>query len=329
MKLFKKIKSKKLLLILSILPLLVLTQCVFLESIDQPDTAVAGEDFVVTLHTRYHPNEAGQNVRMVLAILVPKNWNAGNNASISYTCLNTAFASGNFYKIPDDEIKNDVTWPALMKNKFGVGDNYLSDSLEWVCFWSEHQYDFINNEESYVDIVIRTKVGNRNVQFKPGYVICSTCDVLSDYWGTETVYKKKFMDCLTVSGGKGELLDCCNPPISSITPGYAKDNDLITVLYDKDAIATLLDSFPEKYLLVRGVKSNSELIDAPSDKLLMTKVGVTGNKYDVTFWPRGYFKIADDETLEGLQYYITNKSGDVKIGYANSSVPFTYSLKCE
>jgi hypothetical protein len=52
------------------------------------------------------------------------------------------------------------------------------------------------------------------------------------------------------------------------------------------------------------------------------------NKYQITFWPKALFNIADAQTITKMEYFITDQTGAVKVGYGNTQAPFVYNFKC-
>jgi len=323
-------------LILIVLPFCLLTGCIYLDSVVQPVTITAGENMVVTLKVRVEPNEARPNTRLVVGFLAPKSWHADENTTMTYT--EPKLGQGTLSRIPDTDLANDnnpltgdVIWKEAFKSKYGSGDNYLPDSLEWIVFWTNESY-LVANGDKYAPIVtITTKVGVQNVSFKPSYAICSNTEQLYYTWDAGKADKILNKSCITVINGEGDLLDCCNPPIANVTPGFSLDNDLITIAYDKsaDSTATQLNPFSDNYLMIKGIKTNSEVVVAPT-KLLMKKVPIElTNKFDVTFWPRNFLNLQEGETLQRIEYYFTDESGQVKVGYANTSSPFIYNFSCK
>jgi len=335
MKSLIKFKWNKRWLMILVLPLCILAGCITIKSVTQPDTFVAGENITITMNVNLAPAStpeyARNGERVVIAFLAPKNWNADQNTTMTFNDATVKNIS--MVLIPDSVLTpgdaglGEVSWKAAFKQRYGVGDNYLPDSLEWICFWSEKPYDYLQTININPTITIITKVGLQNVSFKPAYSICYKSEGLFSTFveSRKTINKT----CMTVVGGIGELLDCCNIPMQTTVPGYALDNDIFTLTFDKKANpeATQLNGILENYVTMKGYTTDNDSIES---QLLLTKTDDNfSDKYAVTFWPRQTFQLTPDQTLERIEYFYTNKAADKKIGFANLGIPFIYHFNCQ
>lgn len=309
--------------------LLLLAGCVFLEGVDQPTNARPGEDMTITMHTRIDVADGGRsNTRLIIGFLAPKSWQATTNSSITYTT--TSYGNGKMVPVPSSvEVSNGQTWPVTLKNRFGMGGNFMTDELEWVVFWTEQTYNVPQGVKENIDVAITIKPGPDNVQFKTGYFVGTSSEGLSDVFGSNNVYKCQFKDCFTVTNEQGDLIDFCNPQIAAVTPGMATEDDLLTVSFDPDVVQTALSGAESIYLCARGYSNGGKVYEACIQTDQSKLKPYTGKKSAITFWPRAYFDMQEGETLAKIEYFFTDASGTVKVGFSNTANPFVYTFKCQ
>src|ERR1700754_5238568 len=146
--------------------LLLLAGCVFLDGVEQPGSATAGEEMTIIMHNRIDVADGGRsNVRLIIGFLAPKSWLAAANSTITYTT--TSFGDGKMVQVPLSVIANNgQNWPAALKTRFGMGGNFMTDDLEWVVFWTEQAYNVPQGVKENIDVTIVTKPGPENMQFK-------------------------------------------------------------------------------------------------------------------------------------------------------------------
>lgn len=309
--------------------LLLMAGCVFLEGVDEPTTAKAGEEMTITMRTRIDVADGGRsNVRLIIGFMAPKSWAAATNSNITFT-TNT-YGSGKMVPVPSSIIgTNGKSWPETLRERFGMGGNFMTDELEWVVFWTEQTYNTPQGVKDNINVKIVTKAGPQNVQFKTGYFLGTSSEGLSDVFGSNNVYKCQFKDCFEVTDGQGDLIDFCNPAIAAVTPGMATDNDFLTLSFDPDVVPTPLSGVGNIYFCAKGFTTNGQVLDACAQTDASKLKKYTGNKSAITFWPRAFFKMQEGQTLERIEYFFTDATGTVKVGYSNTASPFVYTFKCQ
>ncbi len=312
-----------------ILLLVVLASCVFLDSIDQPLTSKAGEELTIVMHNRIDVADGGRsNVRLIIGFLAPKSWAAATNTTITFTT--TSYGDGKMVPVPSTVSPGSgKTWPDALKDRFGMGGNYRTDEMEWVVFWTEQAYNVPQGVKENIDVTIKTIPGMQNLQFKTGYFLGTSSEGLSDVFGSNNVYKSMFKDCFTITDGEGDLIDFCNPQIAAVTPGMATDNDFLTLSFDPDVVPTALDGVGDIYLCAKGFTTGGQELDACAQTDATKLKAYTGNKSAITFWPRAFFNLQEGQTLEKIEYFFTDGTGTVKVGYSNTAAPFVYTFKCQ
>ena len=312
-----------------ILFLLLLAGCVFLDGVDQPSAAKAGEEMTITMHNRVDVADGGRtNVRLIIGFLAPKSWAAAASAVITYTT--TSYGNGKMVPIPSSVVAGGgQSWPAALKARFGMGGNYMTDDLEWVVFWTEQAYNVPQGVKDNIDVTMVIKPGPENMQFKTGYFLGTSSDGLSDVFGSNNVYKCLFKDCFSITDGEGDLIDFCNPQIAAVTPGVATDNDFLTLSFDPDIVQTALNGVGSIYLCAKGYTNDGQVLEVCTQTEDAKLKSYTGNKSAITIWPRAYFNMQDGQTLEKIEYFFTDATGTVKVGFSNTAAPFVYTFKCQ
>lgn len=311
-----------------ILFLLLLAGCVFLDGVDEPSAAKAGENITITMHNRIDVADGGRTgVRLIIGFLAPKNWATAANSTITYTT--TSYGNGKMVPVPSSVLVGGLSWPAALKNRFGMGGNYMTDNLEWVVFWTDQAYNVPQGVKDKIDVTMVIKPGPENVQFKTGYFLGTSSDGLSDVFGSNNVYKSMFKDCFSITDGQGDLIDFCNPQIAAVSPGVATDNDFLTLSFDPDVVSTALNGVSNIYLCAKGYTSDGHILEACTQTESSKLKSYTGNKSAITIWPRAYFNMQEGQTLEKIEYFFTDATGTVKVGFSNTTAPFVYTFKCQ
>ncbi|UYQ94441.1 DUF4961 domain-containing protein [Chitinophaga horti] len=311
-----------------LLLLALMAGCVFLEGVDEPTGAQAGTDLTFTMRTRIDVADGGRsNVRLIIGFLAPKSWEATANSTITYTT--TSFGSGKMVPVPASVIADKgQPWPAALKARFGMGGNYMVDDLEWVVFWTEQTYNVAQGVKQNIDVKIVTKAGADGTRFKTGYFLGTSSENLSDVFGTNNVYKCQFKSCFEVSG-PGDIIDFCNPQIGAAIPGQATDNDLITLSFDPQVVQTPLDAVSEIYCCAKAYTTDGQVLDACTANPASLLRPFTGKRSAVTIWPRAFFSVPDGKTLSKIEYFFTDATGSIRVGYANTASPFVFTFKCQ
>ncbi|MFD0793069.1 DUF4961 domain-containing protein [Mucilaginibacter litoreus] len=309
--------------------ILLLSNCEFvINFITQPLTANAGEQITAVLDANFRINGGPYTKNIVIGILAPRSWKLAQNTTITYT---SAKGPGTFKPIPPDVVagnaKNGENWTTIMKKKMGIGPNYIDD-MEWVPFITTQTISANNNDDIHAVFTIKMKVGvdGQNTSVRLGYVVCNDTDGLDD--GSPYLWPFKFADCLEVKGA-GDLIDFCNPSLSILNPVKALDNDYETITFDNTVVNTELKGQTDIYLCATAHTSDGKdiAICTQDDRSKMIEAGA--NKFQIVIWPRQYFNLSAGQTITSVDYYFTNKAGNVKVGYGNTDAPFKLRFVCD
>lgn len=308
--------------------------------VSQPDSATVGSTVPITVTFSYHNIYASDQEYMVFAMLVPKGWDGADNIKITY---GGSQGTGNLVPMPSTVLEpksNGLTWAAALKKKFGIGGN-LVDDMEWVVFKSDKTVQLSNGMNITGTLNISVKVGadGNNTLCKLGYVMANSTNGLQDPDGfidgdpgTQFEYYSEYISpCFQLTGGPGDLVDFCNPQLTSYDPPKSLDNDFFTITFDGTVTSTALDGADAVYLCATGYTNDGKAITVcdQSAKTKLTQTAAKSGKYKVTMWPRQFFGITDAQTLSNMTFFITDATGAKKVGYGNTSSPFTYTFKCK
>lgn len=305
--------------------LLIIAGCsITINNVVMPGSVNGGDILPVTLNVTIETND-NQTSNFMVAVLVPKVWKVAQNASITFTSDITSGDQG-MSVIPAGSPApqgGGLDWPTLLANKIGNGGNLLPD-YEWVAFYSNTSYSVVANATIHATVSIKIKTSTDNLLFKPGFCVANSTDGLS----STDRYAASFTNCFRVNG-QGDLIDFCNPQISTIDPRNSLDNDIITVTFDGGVQSTALDNASQVYLCIAGITATGDslVVCTQNDGTSMTALGL--NKWQKDIWPRKLFNLANNQHLTGLRYYFTDGTGSNKVGYAGGATPFTYTFKCQ
>lgn len=301
-----------------------MARCMYLDGIDMPSSAKAGETVDFVMRIRVEPN-IGQTSKLIIAFLAPKSWKAAQNTTVSYT---SSVGNGTMSLVPSNAIaanSNGLVWADALKSKYGIGGN-LIDDVEWVVYQSNEEFSLAGNSKQTANVRIRTKLGPENMMVKLGFFLGNSTDGVT---GDARYNKVQFTSCFSVTEGSGDLVDFCNPQLAVIDPSRATDNDFITINLDTDVVPTGLSGASKIYLCAKAYTSTGNTLEvcAQNEKALLKSSGT--DRWRIDLWPRGYFNVPENETINKIEYYFMDASGAVKVGYGGTSDPFVYTFRCD
>lgn len=141
-------------------------------------------------------------------------------------------------------------------------------------------------------------------------------------------YGTYFTSCFRVEGS-GDLIDFCNPQLATVEPRTSLDNDIITLNFDSKVSDNALTNTADVYLCATGITTSGERINVCSQNA-QTKMNVVGvGRYRKDIWPRQFFSLKPDQSLRNIEYYFTDATGNVKVGYGGGADPFPFTFKCQ
>lgn len=325
-----KLDIKKVLIYCGVAVVFFLGACMYLRSVTIPDHGTANQVSTFTMHCFLHPVITGTGTevdQLVVGFLAPKSWNASQNSQVTYT---SPRGNGTM-SVMQTGIKEKTTsldWADAAKQTLGNGGN-LVDDVEWVIFLADNPITAVNQDTFAYDVAINVKLGPDNMLVKLGFFNAILQYGFSPPFGTNPYYATYFSDCFSVTGGEGNIVDFCNPQLSAVSPRSSLDNDFITLTYDNGLLPTALSNENSIYLCgtAYATDGTSYSVCEQTSKTMLNPLG--GKKYRIDLWPRGFFNVGNDKTLDRIEYYYTDATGTIKVGYANTSSPFIYSFICK
>ena len=340
----------------SILMALVVVGCVYLDKVNINQGteenpiywAKAGEiaTFTIDGHIECAQN---QTRKFLMAILVPKSWNARENTTVTYTATGKEDGVTPFPMSPVDPQlvpKNvDVPWSEVLRAEYGVGTNVLND-MEWVAFSTNKIYPMLEHEDATFKITLKCKTGPKNLRFKPAFFINFAEDDFPGNDETGMKYKKYVPshDCFEVVEGVGEVTDFCAFHYNKVEPLAALQDDFVTFTFLGDTYENELKKADAVYLEAIAYTDNGNTYEVKekSVKTLMPKEdSFLSNIFNLTIWPAEYFGIQEGETITRIEYIFTNEDGTLSITSTDDKIaaeggeiegdkePFICELACE
>lgn len=335
-----------------LLIMLIMVGCVYLDSVsinqgtkENPVYWVkAGE--VATFTVKGHIDAAEEQTRRFLvAILVPKSWNARENTTVTYVADGVEDGVTSLPMSPVDTKlvpKNaTVPWSELLMATYGVSNNVLND-MEWVAFRTDKLYPIKNHDYANITITLKCKAGPKNLRFKPAFFI----NFAEDDFPGDDKYKKYSPgeQCFDVVEGDGGVTDFCAFHFNKVEPLAALQNDFVTFTFLGDIYTNDLVNADAVYMEAKAYTDNGKVytVDEKNEKTLMVKEDRTfSHIYNLTIWPAGFFGIPEGEIITRIDYIFTNADGTVNITGTDDEIaaeggevegeekPFTCELVCE
>lgn len=297
----------------------VILSCMKVTSLILPKDAKADSEIDITATVQITINGDTEG-SLIFAMLVPKSWNAAQNATVTYTTtgMNSAIAVPDVTDDPmvpvtaqDVEPNTGDDWATACMKQYGNGNNY--GIVEWVCFKSTESYLIYPNNYSEVTTVfkIKIKTGPENIKFNFGVGASSTSKGFLDTggYGFWAVRDASF-GTLEVTGGTGSH-DFTVPALVSIVPQTFSYDDIFSVnfLSATDGKETALLGEESVYLLGKVTLDNGQelTVSAPQASNLMKKKSDT--EYYKYIYPKTFFNVPEGRKISSMYFWFSNKDG--------------------
>lgn len=318
------LKNVRILVVMALV-ILVMATCIEIVGVEQPGSANAGEQITTIIHATMEPYYDQPQSRLIVGFLAPKSWNAASTLEISYTS-NIGNGTMRPVSATAKPVSSAKTWPDAIMEKIGIGGNYIPD-MEWIVFQSDRAYDQAEGSPGITaTITLKVKTGMQNLQAKLGYFVGSSQQDLSD----PKYYGAYFSDCFQVLNGTGDMIDFCNPPISTVLPTSVTDNDIVTISFDNDLVPTRLSDASEVFLYATAVTTTSDTIkvEESAEKTALTQIG--GGKWRIDFWPRQFFDLKPGQVIDHILYNFADKTGSIHVyNQGDTGDDFIKTLICK
>ena len=313
---------------------LVIFACsITITSVTQPTTIAGGTTLASTINaTIGNVNVTSQTSALVVGILVPTQWNAANNTTMSFTSTATS-GTQSMVLIPTGTpapYANGLSWQTAFLNTIGSAGNLINE-YEWIAFESPTQYTVLQGNNINVQISVNIKVSQTNMLFNMAYVVCESTDGVNSTANSQspsTYYGTFFPPSLRVNG-VGTLLDFIDPQLSVITPGFATDNDIITIPFNSTALNNPLTNASQVFLCATGYTTTGDSIKVCQQTSASQLQSLGGGNYQKSIWPRGLFALSASQSLDSIEYIFTDATGATKVGFNGTTMPFSYTFGCQ
>jgi len=312
---------------------LVIVACsISINNVSQPSTIAGGSTLTSTITAGINQVNATQTSALVVGILVPTQWNAANNTTMSYTSSATS-GTQVMNLIPTGTVAptgGGVSWQTDMLNTIGTAGNLINE-YEWIAFESPTPYTVNNGDNITVTITVNIKVSQTNMLFNMAYVVCESSDGLNSTaysLSPSTYYGTFFPPSLRVTG-PGTLLDFIDPQLSVITPGFATDNDIITLPFNSTAVQNPLTNASQVFLCATGYTTTGDSIKVCQQTSANQLQSLGGGNFQTSIWPRGFFGLSAAQSLDSIEYVFTDATGATIVGFNGTTTPFSYTFGCQ
>ncbi len=312
---------------------LVIFACsITINNVTQPASIPGASTLTSTITATIGQVNATQTSALVVGILVPTQWNAANNTTVSFTSTATTGIQP-MNLIPTGTpapTGGGLSWQTDMLNTIGSAGNLINE-YEYICFESPQQYTVNNGNNIDVVVTVNIKVSQTNMLFNMAYVVCESTDGLNSTANSQspsTYYGTFFPPSLRVTG-PGTLLDFIDPQLSVITPGFATDNDIITLPFNSTAVHNSLTNASQVFLCATGYTTTGDSIKVCQQTNASQLQSLGGGNFQKSIWPRGLFGLSASQSLDSIEYVFTDATGSVIVGFNGTSTPFSYTFGCQ
>ena len=319
---------------------LFVTACFDIIGVDQPSSVKAGDTMTVTVNVAFDSeNNDAKNKTLLFGMLVPKSWDAANNASVRFDSDHNAnpnqpargvmvYDTGDlsFWKSKSkgaDGQYTGNTWSQDMETILGTGENY--GEMEWVAFYSNKFVD-VSKAAFEGTITVQITVGDQHSGTQLGYFVGSVDEGLKYEEGGSTPnaaskhYDIEFPNCLIITEVADGATDLCGSP-PTFTATIAPDNylfdDILSIRFDAkeglDGANTELYNSGEVFACATAILSDGSRIEK-CDRNLASKMSLIGdNIWELTLWPTDYFGISNGARMIELHLNFQNADGSVVV----------------
>lgn len=297
-----------------------LVSCVFtVEKIVLPDTIKSDSTIEINTRISFFHVQSDENSRLVFGILVPKEWKAASNTTITFSTEGRPDGQQGQPEIVNAKMHvvdpsatdptTGQTWSAAFQSMYGSCGNY--GLTEWVVFESDEVYvvNWGENKTWYADVKIKIKTGSASDKFFFANAFCGTTYGFG-VDGSDHKYSNALVTVLESEGGVGRN-DYTVPALVSTTPMTFSYEDIISINF----VSKVGDSSTELYgvdkVYLQGVAtlaSGKEVkMTAKTDMSLMKKTSdVDYYKY---IYPRQFFGVSDSEEITMIKVWFEDATG--------------------
>lgn len=298
--------------------LLLLTMCIRITGVTQPETIGIGERMEVTIDVDVSPAEnAAYNI--VFAVLAPESWDIASNAEVAYTSPN---GSGTM-RLANS---GDPNYGAQILDLAGIGENY--GLVKWVVFISNQTVSGSNGSNFSGQIQLSFDAGTENMKTQLGYIVGTSG------WGiTPGETSIRFTPCMEVTGGDNPVMDLCGPLPFPVTfqPMEFTYEDIIHINFDATKGAagepTELLDVSQVFICANALVDGQpvEVCDN-NPKLLMRSVDV--DKWQISIWPQQLFGTQPNQVITDIKFSFIDITGEIEVKNPDTGNYFELQANC-
>ncbi len=286
--------------------LLMLASCFEIKRVNQPSTAMVGEEITVTLDVEI-TDDAGSI--LIFGFCAPRAWRAASHTQVSFV---SSIGNSTMSLIDPNEVdpENKRPWAVQITERVGFGGNY--GEMEWIVFKADNSFtpptSTSADDPITGTITLKTKVGESNLITQLGYFLGEA------EWGylNDDSNSKFFFEqtCLEVQGASGQPQDLCGPaPRQLIAPETYNFNDLLIITFDAKEDTTSLIGYDRVFMCSQAIHLNgiSEICEK-SPVTEMKRIGT--DLWQIAIWPPSYYQV-DGESISELSINFQDETGQV------------------
>ena len=326
---FNKISKKRIKVILLPLFFLILSMCMTITGVIQPESAVIGEQIDISVNVKILPGESNA-YNLVFGFLAPISWEAKANSTATYT---SPVGNGTLRLVTANDLATNTfnTWSKEIEDKVGIGENY--GLVKWVVFISEEPIAVEENVEVNGIVHLTTKVGSENLKTQLGYIIANKGYGIGLDFNNAKAYHTKFTPCMEVTGGNNSLIDLCGPlpfPVV-VKPAEYSLNDVINISFDasKGALGQPTDLVgAEKVYLCATATADGETKEVCQASAASMLKNIGNDKWEISIWAKQFFDFDLDADITSITYKFTNETGDVIVTNPDTGEDFELIANC-
>lgn len=298
-------------LLVAALPLLVVS-CLFFDNIIQPESALVDSEIEVTAQLRVAP-ETNDKGRLVFAMLAPKEWNLGEQATLQVTT--TDYANQGFSEVVGEPLtlmpatetdpKNGLPWSESFASVIGMGGNDGSVEMEWIVWRSSTTFDISDKRtvdgveqvlpNVHADVKIRFRTGLTPLKCELGYSYCY------DIYGLQRD-DQRFAEIFKPFETYEEVF--------TTAPSVFRYGDIFSITFSPGS--TDLNGASEIYLCGTAVHDGGQRtqVTAAGEK---NRMEASGSRFEKYIYPKDFFGLPADAVIEELSFYFINADGSIVV----------------
>ena len=270
------------------------------------------------------------NTNWVFAVLLPKEWNAAETATVTYTTdglvgtkwwngsadghwpAGAEIVNGTMSLCTDEDLEKTSgnPWPSALMAKFGRMGNYYD--MEWVVFKSDDLFTLgeDNDNHTIIDVTLKVKTGEERLSFYLAAMYGTMGNGLGTSGGWGDYYASPIKAKMTLLGD-GDLIDYTVPPLTSTTPSIFGYDDLVAINFASKAgdVTSVLNGLTDVYLCGKVTLDDGSEISVDKAEWANRMHNVNYSEYQLYIYPKAFFEVPDGKKITNMYVWFRNSSG--------------------